>query len=150
MLRCAAELISTEVGRVSNDGKAEMVLAPGRLDDAGRHHVYNGWTGRRSERKVLRRNGHDRQGALPRILELEWGLAQQGYPISGELQEVDKDGVVRTTQYFERAVFEYHQEYAGTPNEVLLSLLGVFYYDRKKGRRRIADPWAGGAPTGFR
>src|SRR5690348_8246495 len=39
------------------------------------------------------------------------GLAQQGYPISGEVKEIsDVDGKTYTVQYFERAVFEYHPE----------------------------------------
>jgi hypothetical protein len=60
------------------------------------------------------------------------GLAQQGFPISDEMQEVsDTDGKTYTVQYFERAVFELHPEFAGTPNEVLLSLLGVFLYKQK-------------------
>jgi hypothetical protein len=59
------------------------------------------------------------------------GLAQQGYPISEETQEKsDTDGKVYTVQYFERAVFEYHPENA-SPNDVLLSLLGVFRYNSK-------------------
>src|SRR5438045_983282 len=59
------------------------------------------------------------------------GLAQQGYPISGEMQEVsDTDGKTYTVQYFERAVFEAHPEYQA-PNDVLLSLLGVFLYKQK-------------------
>jgi hypothetical protein len=33
-----------------------------------------------------------------------------------------------TVQYFERAVFEYHPEYAGTPAEVLLAQLGTYQY----------------------
>jgi hypothetical protein len=67
------------------------------------------------------------------------GLAQQGYPISDELQEVsDTDGKTYTVQYFERAVFELHPEFAGTPNEVLLQLLGVFLYQQK---------YAGNAPN---
>src|SRR5438477_76756 len=54
------------------------------------------------------------------------GLAQQGYPISEEFNEVsDINGQAYKVQYFERAVFEQHPEFAGTPNEVLLSLLGV-------------------------
>ncbi len=37
------------------------------------------------------------------------GLAQQGYPLSGEFQErSDVDGKTYTVQYFERAVFELH------------------------------------------
>src|SRR5205814_7030815 len=56
------------------------------------------------------------------------GLAQQGFPISAEIQETsDTDGKVYTEQYFERAVFERHPENK-PPNDVLLSLLGVFRY----------------------
>src|SRR5262245_33226382 len=59
------------------------------------------------------------------------GLAQQGFPISGEMQEKsDTDGKTYTVQYFERAVFEAHPENAA-PNDVLLSLLGVFMFDQK-------------------
>jgi hypothetical protein len=59
------------------------------------------------------------------------GLDQQGYPISDEMQEVSAtDGKVYTDQYFERAVFEKHPENQ-PPNDVLLSLLGLFLYHQK-------------------
>jgi hypothetical protein len=59
------------------------------------------------------------------------GLAQQGYPISGEAQDKsDTDGKTYTVQYFERAVFELHPENQA-PYNVLLSLLGNFYYKQK-------------------
>jgi hypothetical protein len=77
--------------------------------------------------------GHTIGGVFRQYWESHGGLAQQGYPISDEFQEIDKDGNPRTVQYFQRAVFEYHQEFAGTSNEVLLSLLGAFFYDRKYG-----------------
>jgi dienelactone hydrolase len=48
------------------------------------------------------------------------GLERFGYPITEELAE---NG--RTVQYTERARFEWHPEFRNTPNEVLLSLLGV-------------------------
>ncbi|MEO8287541.1 MAG: cupredoxin domain-containing protein [Chloroflexota bacterium] len=65
------------------------------------------------------------------------GLAQQGFPISEEIQEKsDTDGKTYTVQYFERAAFELHPENA-IPNDVLLSLLGNFLYKQK---------YAGGAP----
>jgi len=65
------------------------------------------------------------------------GLAQQGYPISEQVQErSDTDGKTYTVQYFERAVFELHPENQ-PPNDVLLSLLGVFLYNQK---------YPGGAP----
>ncbi len=56
------------------------------------------------------------------------GLAQQGYPISGELLETSAiDGKVYTVQYFERAVLEYHP--GGEPQyDVLPSLLGAQLY----------------------
>ncbi|MGI8586087.1 MAG: redoxin domain-containing protein [Chloroflexia bacterium] len=54
------------------------------------------------------------------------GLAQQGYPISGEMTERSPvDGKTYTVQYFERAVFEYHPANAA-PYNVLLSQLGTF------------------------
>ncbi len=63
------------------------------------------------------------------------GIAQQGYPISEEFTEVSQlDGKPYTVQYFERAVFEYHPENAGTPYEVLLSQLGTFRYKEKYGK----------------
>ena len=59
------------------------------------------------------------------------GLAQQGYPISEQMQEVsDLDGKSYSVQYFERAVFELHPENQ-PPNDVELSLLGVFQYKLK-------------------
>lgn len=62
------------------------------------------------------------------------GLAQQGYPISDEFMEKsDLDGKTYKVQYFERAVFEYHPENAGTQYEVLLSQLGKFRYAAKYG-----------------
>ena len=54
------------------------------------------------------------------------GLAIYGFPISEEFQERNPDtGKTYTVQYFERARFEYHPEYRGTPYEVLLGRLGA-------------------------
>jgi hypothetical protein len=59
------------------------------------------------------------------------GLAQQGFPISDEMQErSDTDGKTYTVQYFERAVFELHPQNQ-KPFDVLLSLLGNFNYKQK-------------------
>ena len=49
-------------------------------------------------------------------------LALFGYPISEEFTDPETG---LTIQYFERAVFEYHPENAGTPYEVLLRRLGA-------------------------
>jgi|SRR5687768_1254837 len=62
------------------------------------------------------------------------GLAQQGLPISDEfLERSELDGKTYKVQYFERAVFEYHPENAGTRFEVLLSQLGKFRHDKLHG-----------------
>jgi hypothetical protein len=53
------------------------------------------------------------------------GLALYGYPISEELPEINPgDGKVYTVQYFERARFEWHPTFAGSPDEVQLGLIG--------------------------
>jgi hypothetical protein len=64
--------------------------------------------------------------------ETHGGLMQQGYPISNQFAErSDVDGKTYTVQYFERAVFEYHPENAGTPYEVLLAPLGTYLLQGK-------------------
>ncbi len=61
------------------------------------------------------------------------GVAQQGFPISAEIQEKsDLNGQTYTVQYFERAVFEKHPENQ-PPYDVLLSQLGTFRYQAKYG-----------------
>jgi hypothetical protein len=55
--------------------------------------------------------------------EANGGIAIFGLPISEEFTEREADGTARTVQYFERARFEYHKEFAGTPYEVELGLL---------------------------
>jgi hypothetical protein len=85
------------------------------------------------------------QGKFLRYWETHGGLAQQGYPISGELLERSStDGKMYTVQYFERAVFELHPENQ-PPYDVLLSLLGVFEFKRRYpngagGQTPSADP----------
>jgi hypothetical protein len=75
------------------------------------------------------------------------GLAQQGYPISGEFKEVsDVDGKTYTVQYFERAEFELHTENKA-PYNVLLSLLGSMRLKEKYPNGAPAPPTAH-APTG--
>ncbi len=49
------------------------------------------------------------------------------------------------SQFFERAIFEYHPEYAGTPNAVLLRLLGDEFTANRSFDK--ADP--GNVPDGM-
>ncbi len=59
-------------------------------------------------------------------------LAQQGYPITDDYQEVNADdGNTYRTQYFERARFEYHPEQTDPTYQVLLGLLGVESFHAK-------------------
>ena len=75
--------------------------------------------------------GQTLQGKFLAYWNSHGGLAQQGYPITGERQETsDTDGKIYTMQYFERAVFELHPENQ-PPYDVLLSLLGDTRYKQK-------------------
>ncbi|HYP41251.1 MAG TPA: hypothetical protein VEX13_12905, partial [Chloroflexia bacterium] len=76
------------------------------------------------------------------------GLAQQGYPISGEFMEKSQlDGQTYRVQYFERAVFELHPENQ-PPYDVLLSQLGTFQFKQKypQGEPVSAPPTPTGDP----
>ncbi len=77
--------------------------------------------------------GHTVAGRFLAYWEAHGGLDQQGYPLSDELTERAADGQPRTVQYFERAVFEWHPEYAGSPYEVLMALLGADEYRERYG-----------------
>ena len=75
--------------------------------------------------------GHTLGGTFLTYWNRYGGLPVFGYPLSEEFQELSTtDGKTYTVQYFERARFESHPEYAGTPNEVLLGLLGHWYAGR--------------------
>ncbi|HET9495176.1 MAG TPA: S8 family serine peptidase, partial [Chloroflexia bacterium] len=70
--------------------------------------------------------GHSLKGPFLKFWRDHGGLAIFGYPISEEFAEVSAtDGKTYTVQYFERNRFEHHPEFAGTPNEVLMGLLGL-------------------------
>ncbi len=76
------------------------------------------------------------------------GLAQQGYPISGEFQEVsDVDGKTYTVQYFERAEFELHPENK-PPFDVELALLGSLALKQKYPNGAPAPPTANNPNVG--
>ncbi|HET9495458.1 MAG TPA: hypothetical protein VFR15_14600, partial [Chloroflexia bacterium] len=79
--------------------------------------------------------GHNVSGPFLSFWEGNGGLAVFGYPITEEIKEIDpQSGNEFLVQYFERSRFEYHPEFAGTPNEVLLGLLGVQVYEQKLNR----------------
>lgn len=70
--------------------------------------------------------GHNVPATFSRFWDSQGGLRRFGYPLTEAFVELSEtDGGRYLTQYFERARFEYHREYAGTKDEVMLGLLGV-------------------------
>lgn len=78
------------------------------------------------DHKYFPETGHSLSFGFLKFFNSRGGLQSFGYPISEELQESNNDGSghVYNVQYFQRARFEYHPEFAGTPYEVELGLLG--------------------------
>jgi spore germination protein len=71
--------------------------------------------------------GHSLGGGFLTYWRAHGGLPIFGYPISEEVHEVSPtDANPYTVQYFERARFEWHPEYRGTPAEFQLGLLGAW------------------------
>jgi hypothetical protein len=75
---------------------------------------------------------------VPDIFYRYWrangGLRRFGYPLTEPIMELSEtDGETYLTQYFERARFEHHPEFAGTQYEVLLGLLGSEITRRRHG-----------------
>jgi glucose/arabinose dehydrogenase len=69
--------------------------------------------------------GHNLRNSFRDYWIANGGLAIYGYPISEEFSELNPaDNKTYVTQWFERAKFEYHPEFKGTPYEVELGLLG--------------------------
>ena len=66
-----------------------------------------------ADSRTFPETGHTVKGKFLQYWDSHGGLAQQGYPITEEMQEVsDTDGETYTVQYFERAVFELHPKSA--------------------------------------
>ena len=90
--------------------------------------------------------GHWVGGRFRQYWQEHGGLTQFGYPLSDEFTEASLlDGTSYTVQYFERAVFEYHPEFAGSDFEVSLSQLGTYYC--RGGALPTATPTATVPPT---
>jgi hypothetical protein len=84
--------------------------------------------------------GHNVCGPFLTYWRDHGALAQQGLPLTDIfLEQNPTNGQTYPTQYFERARFEYHYEFAGTENAVLLGLLG---------REQLLAKYPGGVPPG--
>lgn len=83
------------------------------------------------------------QGEILKFWQDKGGLAQFGYPLSGEFEEVSQtDGKKYPTQYFERARLEFHPEASGTPFVVAVGQLGreLFNKNYPNGQPPAVDP----------
>jgi len=78
------------------------------------------------------------------------GIALSGMPISEEFQERGEDGTMRTVQYLERARYEYHPEFKGTPYEVELGLLAREMTATRINESPFAPSSAENTPVGAR
>jgi spore germination protein YaaH len=77
------------------------------------------------EGRFFPESGHNLAEPFLTYWETYGGLMAYGYPITEPVMEVNpEDGRTYLVQYFERARFEHHPEFAGTQHEVLLGLLG--------------------------
>jgi hypothetical protein len=80
----------------------------------------------------FKETGHSVKGEFLKTWQAG-GVRVYGYPISEEMREISPaDGKVHIVQYFERARFEWHQEFAGTPNQVQLGLIGREWLEAQK------------------
>jgi polysaccharide biosynthesis protein PslG len=78
--------------------------------------------------KYFDETGFWMQGPFREYWETHGGLYIFGYPITGVFLD---NGLYK--QYFERAIFEYHPEHAGTEYEVLLQRLGAIRTEPRMG-----------------
>jgi len=77
------------------------------------------------DRRYFAETGHTLSGTFKTYWETRGGLPIYGFPLCEAFEEQSvTDGKSYTVQYFERNRFEYHPENKGTPQEVLLGLLG--------------------------
>ena len=79
------------------------------------------------DHRFFKETGHSLNSGFLTYWQLHGGVSVFGYPISEEFTEQEGRGIPYssgTVQYFERARFEYHPEFKGTPYEVELGLLG--------------------------
>ncbi|MBP1465979.1 hypothetical protein EYB53_009715 [Candidatus Chloroploca sp. M-50] len=78
----------------------------------------------RPDLRYFPETGYGVGGRFLRFWEENGDRMAFGLPISEEFDEVMPDGLAYRVQYFERVRMEYHPQYAGSPYEVQLGLLG--------------------------
>lgn len=75
---------------------------------------------------LFKETGHTVTGKFLEYWQQNGGLARHGLPLTEPTEEKNPiDGKTYLVQYFERSRLELHPEFAGTPYEVLMGLLGT-------------------------
>jgi len=96
--------------------------------------VSSGTVSAQGNSRTFQETGQTVKGKFLTYWESHGGLPQQGFPISGEMQErSDTDGKTYTVQYFERNRLEYHPEQQDPKFQMLLGLLGTEQFRKTYG-----------------
>ncbi len=78
-----------------------------------------------TDHRFFPESGHSLSGPFKVYWDTHGGLPIFGFPLCEPFDEKNAtDGVAYTVQYFERNRFEYHPKNKGTPQDILLGLLG--------------------------
>jgi Glycosyl hydrolase catalytic core len=114
------------------NGRARYLIAPQngvlslQLDEQGAPTYVEYDPSAAAGGQIFPATGHALRGSFRAFWEANGGLERFGYPLTEEIVEPEAGtGRPRVAQYFERARFEFFPEYAGTPYEVQLGLIGV-------------------------
>lgn len=122
--RCKEARIRQWDGRllatVQTDGPVTV-----RLDYIGTP-LYVEWgVDRNTDGRYFEQTGHRLAAPFANYWQTHGGLAQFGYPITGQIKETEPGtNKLRLVQYFERNRFEYYPELAGSPFEIQIARLG--------------------------
>jgi hypothetical protein len=109
------EALAAQPKRLVIEPAFQAIAAPAPAPDAAA----------KADVQFFKETGHTLRGRFKAFWEAYGGLTQFGYPLSEELKEFNPASAqLQTVQWFERARFELHPEFAGTRYEVELWPLG--------------------------
>ena len=122
---CEEARIRSWDGRLRKVVRTETGQISGRIQPGGIPIIVESGPDKVQQGRPYAVTGHYLGGTFARFWETGGGLAQFGYPITGELIEPDaRTGQARVVQYFERARFEQFPEFGNGRYAVQLGRLG--------------------------
>ena len=112
-------------GRLIRVTSTDSGYVVGRLEEIGQPIIVETGPDKVQHGTFYAETAHYLGGGFARYWRDNGGLAQFGYPITGEIVEPDpRTGKARVVQYFERNRFDYFPELAGSAYVVQLGRLG--------------------------